>query len=215
MTLPVELARLLDAGGVGEDGGAWAAFLVRYSPVLLKTARSLGGSQDAVMDRYAYVIEGLRRDDCRRLRAFRDDGRATFVTWLVVTARRLCFDHHRQRYGRAGALDDAGAVARRTSRRSLTDLVTADIETAEIPDRAPAPDERVTRESQRERLAGVLSTLPHADRLLLALRFEDDLSAREIAEVLEMATPFQVYRRLDRVLATLRASLRRDAFDAG
>ena len=216
MALPVELTRVLELDGESPGSAdAWAGFLARYSPLLLRTARSLGGSHDAVMDRYAFMIERLQADNFRRLRVFRDDGRATFVTWLVVTARRLCLDEHRQRYGRSQQEPTSDTAARRVTRRSLADLVGADIPIGDLPDRGAAVDEQLDRASQHAILAAALAKLPYPDRLLLALRFEDDLSAREIAEILEMASPFQVYRRLDRVLATLRASLSREAFDTG
>ena len=53
-------------------------------------------------------------------------------------------------------------------------------------------------------LDSVLGTLDPADRLLIKLRFEDDLSAREIALVLQMPSAFHVYRRLAVVYTSLR-----------
>jgi DNA-directed RNA polymerase specialized sigma subunit len=53
----------------------------------------------------------------------------------------------------------------------------------------------------------VLSGLAPRDRLLLRLRFEDDLSVRQIAEVLGFATVFHVYRHLNALLATVRSQL--------
>jgi RNA polymerase sigma factor (sigma-70 family) len=212
MPLPDELDRLLnDTGERRGSADPWAAFLLRYSPLLLKTARSLGGSHDAVMDRYTYVLDGLRADDFHRLRVFRDDGRATFVTWLVVTTRRLCLDHHRQRYGRPRTDASTQVAERRGLRRSLADLVGLDVHAVDLPDGEPLPDEQLERKTERATLDSALADLAYPDRLLLALRFEDDLSAREIAQLTGMASPFQVYRRLDRVLATLRASLGRIA----
>jgi hypothetical protein len=69
-------------------------------PLEEAVASSLGGDQDAVMDRYTDVLEQLRRNDCQRLRGYASDRRSKFTTWLVVVARRLCLDQHRQRYGR-------------------------------------------------------------------------------------------------------------------
>jgi len=44
---------------------------------------------------------------------------------------------------------------------------------------------------------------------MLRLRFGEELSARQVAEALGFPTPFHVYRRLDVVLRSLRASLER------
>ena len=55
-----------------------------------------------------------------------------------------------------------------------------------------------------------ISDLGHAaaDRLLIKLRFDDDLSAREIAGLVGLPTPFHVYRRLNALLGQLRRVLR-------
>ena len=54
-----------------------------------------------------------------------------------------------------------------------------------------------------------MDELEPRDRLLLALRFDDGRSAREIAAIMRFPTPFHVYRRLTAVLEMLKASLRR------
>jgi len=68
-----------------------------------------------------------------------------------------------------------------------------------------AADESVQVAQRNQALALVLETLDPADRVLLKLRFEDDLPAREIATILQMPSAFHVYRRL----ASLYTSLRR------
>src|SRR5688572_14416739 len=100
--LPPELERLLDsAAHRGDPDEAWAALVAKYSRLLMTVARDVAPGHDAAMDAYAFVLERLREDDCRRLRGFVADGRSSFTTWLVVVTRRLCVDHYRQRYGRA------------------------------------------------------------------------------------------------------------------
>ena len=80
---------------------AWADFLSGSSAILLRVARIMGGDEDAVMDRYAFILDALSRDDYKRLRAYVNDGKSSFDTWLAVVARRLCMDEYRGRYGRA------------------------------------------------------------------------------------------------------------------
>ena len=41
---------------------AWSEFLATYSHVILRVARVMGGGHDSVMDRYAFVLDALRRD---------------------------------------------------------------------------------------------------------------------------------------------------------
>jgi DNA-directed RNA polymerase specialized sigma24 family protein len=116
------LESLLTASGPEPRSNAWAAFLSRYSAALLHAARSMGGDHDLVMDRYAFIVEALERDDFRRLRIYLTEGRGAFTTWLLVVARRLCLDHHRHRYGRLQS-DGPAAIGRRTERKRLADLL--------------------------------------------------------------------------------------------
>lgn len=205
--LPPELSGLLHPADAAAREAAWAAFLEAHSRLLLHTARSVGHDYDAAMDGYAYLLEQLQKDDFHRLRAYTVDGRSKFTTWLVVVARRLCLDFHRQRYGRARDAGATSAEARR-SRRRLVDLVADEIDLAAIADRGGAgPDRELEAREQSARLQTVLAGLDARDQLLLKLRFEDDLSAREIGEVMRFPTPFHVYRRLNALLAGLRARL--------
>lgn len=120
-TLPPSLSSLLTATGQHEKE-AWSAFLEMYSERILKVARSLPGDDDAAMDRYLFVLEELRGEGFRRLRAYALDRGAKFSTWLSIVVRRLCLDHHRKKYGRAAGPDRnpahdlaIGSVRRRRS----------------------------------------------------------------------------------------------------
>jgi RNA polymerase sigma factor (sigma-70 family) len=205
--IPETLRSLLEADeGAGADA-AWEAFLRDHSDLLLRIARSLGGDEDAAMDRYAFVLDSLRRDRFQRLRAYADDGRNSFGTWLVVVTRRLCLDHHRKRYGRSQS-DSAGAVARHRGRRQLTDLVGVELglDQLEAGD-GRSPDTAAVQQDQSERLARCLSALDVEDRLILRLRYEEGLSVPSIAQLLHEESPFKLYRRVERILAGLRARL--------
>jgi RNA polymerase sigma factor (sigma-70 family) len=56
-------------------------------------------------------------------------------------------------------------------------------------------------------LRAALMRLTSRERLLLALRYEDDLSASRIASIIGVSTPFHVYRQLNNVLQRLRVML--------
>jgi RNA polymerase sigma factor (sigma-70 family) len=211
--LPPELFRLVSAAERTARDAAWEAFVSANSKLLLHVARSLGGDHDAAMDRYACVLEQLRQDDYRRLRAYVADGRSKFSTWLTVVGRRLCLDYHRQRYGRVrGAPDPSGRiVVERAARRRLADLVTERMDiwdASDLSGRAPGDPESDLRSAELHlALERSLESLETADQLLLRLRFDDDLSAREIVTVMGFANPFVVYRRLSVILDSLRRSL--------
>ncbi|HMA20167.1 MAG TPA: hypothetical protein VKO87_05160, partial [Gemmatimonadaceae bacterium] len=56
-------------------------------------------------------------------------------------------------------------------------------------------------------------SLEPSDRLLLTLRFDDALSAAEIATIMRMPSQFHVYRRINAVLADLRARLKSRGYE--
>lgn len=204
------LSRLLAADTAASRDAAWADLLASYSRLLLHVARSLGGDHDAVMDRYTRVLEELRRDDHRRLRAFIADGRSEFSTWLVVVAQRICLDHHRHRYGRSReGTSGGGEDAELAARRRLVDLIGASIELDSLVDgqNPGAADALAVADLYRALGAGMTRLRP-ADRLLIKLRFEDDLPMPEIARQLGFRSRFHAYRRLTHVLTELREALR-------
>lgn len=207
--VPYELSHLLDHLAPSARDEAWTAFVQANSKLILFVAHSLGGDHDDVMDRYAFVLEQLRRDDFHRLRAYGADGRGKFTTWLVVVARRLCLDHRRQKYGRPRGEAEGGEDGRRMRGR-LVDLISDGAELTELVDTSTgSPEERVRALQLDDALKSALGALDPNDRLLLRLRFEDELSASEIARIMSCRSQFDVYRRLRHVLDTLRTALAR------
>ncbi len=203
---PPELQGLLQARDALARDEAWARFVARFSPLLLHTARTVAREHDRSMDAYAHLLDLLRQDDWSRLRQYQEDSGAQFTTWLVVVARRLCVDFLRQRYGRAPTAPSR--TADHATRRRLEDLVAVEIgEMAALTEPRAGPDETLRRRELHLALQASLAQLAPAHRLLLALRFEDDLPVREIAKLLHYPTPFHVYRTLNTVLAGLRRSL--------
>jgi RNA polymerase sigma factor (sigma-70 family) len=211
-SLPAEVGRLLGPVVGSAQEAAWQEFIERYSRLLLRVASAFAPGYDGAMDRYVYILEELRRDEFARLRRFAADGRGRFSTWLVVVARRLCVDHHRRFYGRDRASAATARAARpaRLIRRRLTDLA-GNAETLDtVADFAQLdPLEAVDHADRGRALQHALDELEPGDRLLLKLRYEQDLTAREIAAFLELPTPFHVYRRARAICARLRVRLTR------
>lgn len=208
--LPPELQVLLHDTDAASREVAWASLLQSYTHLLLHAVRSVIPQHDAAMDAYAHVLERLRDDNFRRLRGYAADGRSSFGTWLVVVARRLCIDHHRQLYGRPprGEHDIDAAKQERLARRRLLDLTASPIEAADLVDEGTdSPDKELRARELQQALDSALGDLNAADRVLLKLRFDDALSAQEIALALGWPTPFHVYRRLNSLYAILRRSL--------
>lgn len=208
--LPLAVVTLLGAQEAQETADAWSAFLKEYSRLLLSVAHDIASSRDEAMDHYAFVVDRLRDDDFRRLRAYATNGAAEFSTWLVVVAKRLCIDGYRSRVGRPQGTSEPSAreQAEREARRNLANLVAANVDLLQIKDeRVASPENAVVAEERSAALAKAISDLDTRDQLLLTLRFEDDFGPERIAEMLGMSTRFHVHRRLKSVLRTLRDSL--------
>ena len=217
MSLPPAgpLASLLTAPSGPQREEAWKEFIAAYSDLLLFVARRLGGGDDAMMDRYAFVIEGLRRDDFRKLRGYQGIGPGPFSTWLIVVARRLCLDHHRRRYGRPQS-DKPGRLEERQTRRRLIDLVGNELALDEVPSHDSATGvDGMARAETLSALAQALDALPAEERLLLRLRFEDGVSVPKLARSLGIDSPFVVYRQIDAILRGLRSRLEASGIDDG
>lgn len=208
---PPELSALLAETDPARRDAAWVEFVRVYSDLILRVSRSMGGGHDAGMARYLHVLEQLQVDGYRRLRAWSADRRSRFASWLVVVVRRICLDEHRHRYGRyrrpgvTGASDEEA----RGIRRRLEDLVADDMCPEQIEDHRLDPEQELQRCQLAACLAGAIAGLAAEDRLLLRLRFEDELPAAQIAVILGYPTQFHVYRRLNRSFAILRSDLER------
>ena len=202
-SLPIQLRHLLEAADRQACDHAWAEFLGSYSRLILYVARQKPRDDDGVMDRYAFVVEKLGENNYRRLRTFAADGRGKFTTWLIVVVRRLCLDHDRHKYGRAPAAHSHPTTADRA-----VELIVDSAIMDKIVDDAPLADEKLEKKQILEGLDTATARLNAGDRLLLALRYHDNRSARDIASIMSLPTPFHVYRRLTRIHDALREALR-------
>jgi RNA polymerase sigma factor (sigma-70 family) len=70
-----------------------------------------------------------------------------------------------------------------------------------------SPDSALASAERSYALAHALEQLPASDRLLLRLRFAEELPVREIAKLMRLPTVFHVYRRLNAAFIALRRSL--------
>jgi RNA polymerase sigma factor (sigma-70 family) len=214
---PAELTALLSATETAGREAAWARFLAKYSRPILHTVYSRCSGYDSAMDRYAYILEKLQDEDFRRLRGYVADGRAEFSTWLAVVTRRLCEDFRRQRYGRPQSHTTEGEQRAREEfrvRRLLAELVGHDGDWSRVPVSDGTNPELALREVELgDSLAAAVSELGARDQLLLKLRFEYDLTAKQIAHLMGYPTPFHVYRRLRSRLTRLRRALEGEGVD--
>jgi len=105
---------------------------------------------------------------------------AAFSTWLLVIARNVAVDHHRQRRDHA-PLEAAASVAA-----------------------GETPEELAIRRSDRDRLAQLLERLPERERELVALKYGAGLTNRAIARMTQLSES-NVGTILHRTIQELRA----------
>ena len=152
--------------------------LVRYLIYLLGRRDPV---DDLVQETWLRVLE--------RGRSY--DGESRFEPWLFTVARNLALDYLRKRP--AFSLD---------SKNSLE----PDLESLTPVSQAPSPFEQAARTEDAQRLAHSLQMLEPIYREALLLRFQEDLSLQEMADVIG-ASVSTVSSRIYRGLAALRAQM--------
>lgn len=158
--------------------GEYQYRLVRYFTYLTGRSEPV---DDLVQETWLRVLE----------RGSSYDGRSRFEPWLFTVARNLAIDHLRKQ--RVFSLDSNASPEEELEPRSPVS-------------EAPSPFELAARTEDARRLASSLQGLDPIYREVLVLRFQEDLSLQEIADVLK--TPVStVASRIYRGLATLRAQL--------
>jgi len=102
-------------------------------------------------------------------------------------------------------------LLRPDARRSTLLGIGPGLDGRDVPDvSTPSPEERTASERLEEALRELheaILTLPSEDRRLLELRFEERLTAKQIAEQLSMGGEKRVYHRLERLFKELRKML--------
>jgi RNA polymerase sigma-70 factor (ECF subfamily) len=142
---------------------AFEALFDRYKDYVYRVAffvlRNQAEAEDAVQETFLDVLKALPDYDVQ--------GPATFETWLYrVTVNRSRMRHRRKRVPSA-AWDD----------------VEASLERLPVPN-AERPERVTLDREQARRLWQAVDQLPEAHRLVVVLRYQEELSYEEIAQVL-------------------------------
>jgi len=147
--------------GMG-DVRNWEELFERYSPAVFGYLYGMSGDRHLAED---LTSETFYRA-MRALDGFRGD--SSLKTWLIRIARNLYLNRKRR--------DDKS--------QSLDDLEDRGVTTAA---RELDPETRFIREEESEAIRCALRALAEDDRSILLLSAEDELSCREIADVLEIS----------------------------
>jgi len=168
------------------DPDAFDALLSRYQNRLYRYLTRLVGdvsvAEDLFQQTWLRVMTRLDRYDERR----------PFDPWLFSVARHLAIDH-----------------LRRASHQSLDEpSATGESRAARLPDGEPGNLERILERERRSVLEQKMAELAPLYREALVLRFEEEMTFDEIAEVLG-APVSTVKSRVQRALAMLRRKMSR------
>ena len=176
------------AGLKRQDAGLLDELIVRYQHRLLRYLLFLTSSRELAEDLFQEVWIRVM------LRGAQFNGKSRFDTWLFTIARNLVIDFRRTRTLASldelfeGAGDDDKPMA------------------MEITDEQPSPFDRLASGEDRLRVSEALLELDTLYREVLVLRFHEDLSLQEIADVTK-APLSTVKSRLYRGLAAIKPRL--------
>ncbi len=178
-------AELIEAIREGDDS-ALDTLVARHLPAVyafcLRFTGNADDAQDAAQETFLKAWRSLGRFDTKK----------SFRTWLFAIARNAATDLMRKR---------------RHVPFSFFDSADQDTSIADtIPDEEPTADELFDERTRTEDVRTALETLKPRERLILSMRYEEEFSFEEIAQVLRIpaATVRSLHRR---ALATLRMML--------
>jgi RNA polymerase sigma-70 factor (ECF subfamily) len=167
------------------DPDAFDALLARYQNrlyrYLVRLTANTAVAQDLFQETWLKVIQRVHRYDESR----------PFEPWLFAVARNLAIDHLRK--ASPASLDEPSESGEPKIARLGAD--------------EPGALERLLERERRDLLERRLEELPALYREALSLRFEEEMSFEEIAEVLS-APLSTVKSRVQRALSALRRTMR-------
>lgn len=180
------------------DDIAFCALLERFGGLLSHVVSRSTSDPEVREDLQSEIIARLLS---RRKKALRDwRPTASFGAYLAAIGSRHCHTWAR----RNGRIESVGAH----SLRANTSHMPSNLLDQVVPGSdAPDPESSLSRKERAAVLRRAMGALSDADRLVLKLRFADDLSGPAIAEMLGVSHVaarqriFRALRRLERVLA--------------
>src|ERR1700728_2970210 len=164
-----------------QDAGLLDQLIVRYQHRLMRYLLYLTGNREQAEDLFQEVWMRVL------VRGGQFNGKARFDTWLFTVARNLVIDLRRKR-----------------TMASLDEMFEAS--GIEIAADSPSPFDQCASGEDRARLAAALLEMEPLYREVLVLRFHEDLSLEEIANVTR-APLSTVKSRLYRGLASMKPKL--------
>ena len=171
-----------------QDVGLLDQLIVRYQHRLMRYLLYLTGNREQAEDLFQEVWMRVL------LRGGQFNGKARFDTWLFTVARNLVIDLKRKRT--MSSLEEMFETAGEDDRPMNVEIMAE----------GPSPFDQCSSGEDRQRLASAMMTMDSAHREVLVLRFHEDLSLEEIANVTR-APLSTVKSRLYRGLAAMKPKM--------
>jgi RNA polymerase sigma-70 factor (ECF subfamily) len=169
MTVPPPTAADEDASWVtraltGEER-AYAELLSRYRArvygLALRMVQNADDASDIAQEAFVRAFQSLSTFDRSK----------SFGAWIARITANLCIDHYRRRRLALVSLDAPVDSARGERAR-------------EFPDKTPIADELLSLDESKRRMDVLLDALPPRYRMVVLLRYKEDLAYEEIAGTL-------------------------------
>jgi RNA polymerase sigma-70 factor (ECF subfamily) len=149
------------------DEQAFAHLLTRYRSrvygLALRMVQRPEDAADIVQEAFVRAFQALGSFDPNR----------SFGAWIARIAANLCIDHYRRRRLHLVSLD------------APLDSEPGD-RTRELQDPAPLPDEVMSRGESASQMDALVQGLSPRYRIVILLRYKEDLAYEEIAEILRL-----------------------------
>jgi RNA polymerase sigma-70 factor (ECF subfamily) len=140
----------------GGDPAAWDVLFRRYQLPLYVYVYELVHEEQASLD----IVQETFIQAVRHLGGLREDGK--FGGWLFGIAHQKCVQRWRKQTREERALEEISAMS---------------------PELDPSPDDLLIRQEHAEEFMRLLNNLPPPQRSVLLLRFIEDFSLEQIAEI--------------------------------
>jgi len=186
-TLSAELEQNWAAAAAKGDEDAYARLVEAYQiPVFNLAYRMLGNAneaEDAAQETFIRAYSRLHTYDSQR----------KFSSWILSIASHYCIDKLRRRRGAVLSMEEI--MGQRW-----------------IPDANPKPEEQTLQHEERDLVRQTLNELPAPYRLVIVLRYWNDLGYEEIADITGESVS-AVKSRLHRAREAISLSLRNNESD--
>ncbi len=153
------------ARALAGDERAYGEMLARYRPrvlgLALRMVQNADDAADIAQEAFVRAFQSLSTFDVTK----------SFGAWIAKITANLCIDYFRRRRLPVLSLD-APIDAERGARAR------------EYADQRPLADEMVSRNEAERRLDALIASLPPRYRLVVVLRYKEDLAYEEIAGTL-------------------------------